>query len=173
MIKKEEEEYEIYKKCESTKRNIKKINRLEDLNIEDFALIKRPRNESETSLLLAAILSDANTRDYIEDISGIISYSLKASTDMICIDNKGKNILVEVEFKISNFFRHKHPIETVDYIVCWIIDIEMNMPYRISDKSCVLISKGENKYLRFNEKIIKVIELKSIIEYVNNKSYVE
>ena len=173
MIKKEEEEYEVYKKCESTKKNMKKISRLEDLNLEGCALTKRPKNESETSLLLASMLSDINIRSHISDISGIISYSLKSSTDMICIDSNGRNVLLEVEFKLSNFFRHNHPIETVDYIVCWIIDIETNRPYTINDKSCVLLSENENKYLRFNEKIIKIIELKSIVDLVNTKCYAE
>lgn len=171
MIRKEEEEFESHKKCEATKRIMRKINKLEDLSIDDFPLLKKPKNEFETSLLLAAMLSDTNIRNYICDISAIISYSLKASTDMVCVDSYGKNILVEVEFKISNFFRHNHPVETVDYIVCWIVDIETNMPYKINGKSCVYVNEKGSKYLRFNEKIIKVIELKNIVDCIDNKCF--
>lgn len=167
MIKKEEEEYEIQKKCERTIKNISKIYRMEDLDVYNLPILKRPRNEIETALLFVSILSNENTEDYIKVyIDKIASYSSKLPTDMVCINSEGKISLVEVEFKLSNFIKHRHPIETVDYIVCWKVDIEENKSYKTNSESCIFISDNENKYLAFNNKKIYVIELKSIIDSI-------
>ena len=63
-------------------------------------------------------------------------------------------------------FLHKYFIETVDYIVCWKIDIEENKSYKTNNDSCIFISDNENKYLAFNNKKIYIIELKSIIDSI-------
>lgn len=171
MIKKEEEEYETQKKCERTIKNIDKIYRMEDLDVYNLPILKRPRNEIETALLFVAILANEDTPDYLKDhIDKIVSYSAKLPTDMVCIDSKGKTSLVEIEFKLSNFLKHKHPIETVDYIICWKIDIEENRAYKANNESCVFINGKENKYLAFNDKKIHIIELKSIINYIKLNS---
>ena len=140
---------------------------MEDLDVYNLPILKRPRNEIETALLFVAILSNENTQGYIKRyIDKIASYSAKLPTDMVCIDNEGKTSLVEVEFKLSNFLKHKHPIETVDYIVCWKIDIEENKSYKTNNDSCIFISDNENKYLAFNNKKIYIIELKSIVDSI-------
>ena len=167
MIKKEEEEYETQKKCERTIKNIDKIYRMENLDVYKLPILKIPRNEIETALLFVAILSNEDTKFYIKDhIDKIASYSAKLPTDMVCIDSEGKTCLVEVEFKLGNFMKHKHPVETVDYIVCWKIDIEENRPYKANNESCIFINDNENKYLLFNSKKIFIIELKYIINSI-------
>lgn len=167
MIKKEEEEYETQKKCERTIKNIDKIYRMEDLDVYKLPILKRPRNEIETALLFVAILSNEDTQTYINRyINKIASYSAKLPTDMVCIDSEGKTSLVEVEFKLGNFLKHKHPVETVDYIVCWKIDIEENRAYKANNESCVFVNDNESMYLVFNDKKIHIIELKSIIDSI-------
>lgn len=165
MIKKEEEEYEANRKCERTINNINKVSRVEDLGIDNLPILKIPRNEFETTLLLVSILSNKDTEHHIKEyVDKIVYYSAKLPTDMICIDKYGKILLVEVEFKLSNFIKHKHPIETVDCIVCWKIDIEENKSYKTNNESYILINHNGNRYLVFNEKQIPIIELKSIVE---------
>ena len=167
MIKKEEEEYEIQKKCERTIKNIDKVYRMENLDVDALPILKRPRNEIETALLFVSILSNQDTKVYIQEhIRKIASYSAKLPTDMVCINSEDKIILVEVEFKLSNFLKHKHPIETVDYIVCWKIDIQENKVYKTNNETCVFINDNENKYLAFNYKNIRIIELKSIVDLI-------
>lgn len=167
MINKEEEEYETVKKCERTIKNIHKICRMEDLNVYNLPILKRPRNEIETALLFVSILSNEDTQDYIKIyIDKIASYSSKLPTDMVCIDSEGKTSLVEVEFKLGNFFKHKHPLETVDYIVCWKIDIEENKAYKANGESCVFVNDNDSMYLSFDDKKIYIIELKSIVESI-------
>jgi len=63
---------------------------------------------------------------------------------MVCIDSDGKTSLVEVEFKLSNFLKHNHPVETVDYIVCWKVDIEENRAYNVNGESCIFVNDNEN-----------------------------
>lgn len=169
MIKSEEEESKILEKQKKTEKNIKKVVKSEDLGIEELNIVKKPKNEFETALLFTSILSNYKYNEYIYDIKGILSYSNKTPTDMICSDNEGSNILVEVELKLSNFFKHKHPIETVDYIICWAVDIGDNKLYKLNNNDCVFINDKNNKYLTFDEKRVKIIELKSIIEKI--KSY--
>ena len=94
------------------------------------------------------------------------SYSAKLPTDMVCIDSEGKTSLVEVEFKLGNFLKHKHPVETVDYIVCWKIDIDDNRAYKANNESCFFVNDNENKYLAFDYKNIYIIELKSIVDSI-------
>ena len=53
---------------------------------------------------------------------------------MVCLDHKDATILVEVELKLSNFLKHKHPIETVDCIICWNVDIEEYKMYKFVKK---------------------------------------
>ena len=167
MIKKEEDEYRARVKCERTKKNIRKIEKSEDLGIEELSIVKKPRNEFETALLFSSILSNTHFKSYIPYIKNILSYSAKTPTDMVCLDYKGSSVLVEVELKLSNFLKHKHPIETVDYIVCWNVDLEEYKIHRINDMSCIFINKEQCKYLTFDEKEIVIIDLKAIIDKIN------
>lgn len=168
IIRKEEEYYRVLDKKQKTEKNIKKIIKSEDLGISDLNILKRPKNEFETALLFACIISNDRYRFYISDIDGILSYSNKMPTDMICSTIENKNILVEVELKLSNFFRHKHPIDTVDYIICWNVDIEENKLYKLNNNNCIFINDKDEKYIAFEEKKVKIVELKDIIEKIKS-----
>lgn len=170
MIKKEEDEYKIMDKCNRTKKNMRKIERSQDLEIDGIAMIKVPRNEFETALLFTSLLSSDEFKKYIPEIKNILSYSAKTPTDMICINSSEVRILVEVEYKLSNFLKHRHPIETVDYIVCWSIDLEENKLHKINDKSCIFIKGERHKCLAFDEKELKIIELENIIKNINSST---
>ena len=129
-------------------------------------MTKVPKNELETALLFASILSNLEYKQYIPMIKCILSYSDKTSTDMVCLSNEGGNTLVEIELKLKNFLNHNHPIETVDYIVCWKVDLEENRIHKMDNQSCIFVNSKERKYLMFDEKELEVIELKSVIEQI-------
>ena len=166
MKKKEEEQKKLNEKCSKTKRNIKQVVKSPRIGIEGLGMAKVPKNELETALLFASILSNLEYKQYIPMIKCILSYSDKTSTDMVCLSNKGENILVEIELKLKNFLNHNHPIETVDYIVCWKVDLEENRIYKMDNQSCIFVNSKERKYLMFDEKELEVIELKSVIEQI-------
>ena len=167
MIKSEEEAWKTKEKCDKTKKSIKKAIKSQDIGISELAMSKVPKNEFETSLLFCSILSNVKFCKFIPGIKSILSYSNKTPTDMICLGEKGENILVEVELKLSNFIKHKHPIETVDYIICWNIDLEEKHIQKVNESNCILInSDNEYKYLAFDEKELKIIELKSVVKKI-------
>lgn len=166
MKKKEEEQKKLNEKCSKTKRNIKQVVKSPRIGIEGLGMAKVPKNELETALLFASILSNLEYKQYIPMIKCILSYSDKTSTDMVCLNNEGENILVEIELKLKNFLNHNHPIETVDYIVCWRVDLEENRIHKMDNHSCIFVNSKERKYLMFDEKELEVIELKSVIEQI-------
>lgn len=170
MIKREREEYEIKKKCDITEKAIQNLEKFEDLGIDEIPILKQPRNEFETSLLFVAMLGNFNISKYMGEIKSIVSYSSRFPTDMICKDNNGLNILVEVEHKLSNFFKHNHPIEIVDYIICWEVNIDQNRPQCLNGKNCIIINEDDKKYLIFNDKRIRIIELVEIAEKLSLRS---
>ena len=166
MKKKEEDLKKLNEKCSKTKRNIKQVVKSPRIGIEGLGMAKVPKNELETALLFASILSNLEYKQYIPMIKCILSYSDKTSTDMVCLSNEGGNTLVEIELKLKNFLNHNHPIETVDYIVCWKVDLEENRIYKMDNQSCIFVNSKEHKYLMFDEKELEVIELKSVIEQI-------
>ncbi|WP_455542544.1 ATP-binding protein [Intestinibacter sp.] len=174
MIKKEEYNFKINKKCERTRKKIKTISNVENLGLDILSMLKIPRNEIETVLLLVCLMSKKETEQYINKyFDKILSYSPKLPTDMICIDKEGKKSLVEVEHKLSNFIKHNHPMQLVDYVVCWKIDILENRSYKSNTQEFIFISNHNEKYLAYKDEKIYIIELKSIIDYIkeyNQKS---
>ncbi len=59
----------------------------------------------------------------------LYNYRISASSmrcpDLLLYDKKEKKtVRAEVEYRASDFFKHRHKFDTVDLIVCWINDIE-------------------------------------------------
>lgn len=164
MRKEEEEAFDAECRVRAMNQYIKKIDLVDNLYINDIPIKKVPQSEYEVALLFAAILSNENTKSLIGDIMNIISYSSRMTTDTICTDSDNKIILVEIEYKLSNIFKHKHPIDTYDYVVCWKIDLEQNVINQVNNVKTILVSEGEEKYIVTEKnKKMKVIELKSIL----------
>ncbi|MEG2353736.1 MAG: hypothetical protein RSB70_03735 [Clostridium sp.] len=72
-------------------------------------------------------------KEKIKYIESIAHYSHQSTTDLICLNNKGEAILVEIEYLLSNLFKHDHPYNTFDCIVCWKIDMEINERRKLID----------------------------------------
>ena len=164
MRKKEEEEYEALCRVLSLNRYMKKLDLVDNLYIDEIPIKKVPQGEYEVVLLFVSILSNEQTKFMIPDIKSIISYSSRMTTDLICIDYSGKQILLEVEYNLSNIFKHKHPINTYDYVVCWKIDLQTNRIQEVNSVKAILINENEKKYiLTENNKRIKILELSGLI----------
>jgi hypothetical protein len=164
MRKEEEEAFDAECRIRAMNQYIKKIDTVDNLYINDIPIKKVPQSEYEVAILFAAILSNENTKVLIEDIMNIISYSGRMTTDTICTDSDNKIALVEIEYKLSNIFKHKHPIETYDYVVCWKIDLEQNVINQVNNVKTILVSEGEEKYIVTEKnKKMKIIELSSIL----------
>lgn len=174
MRKQEEINYAIKEKSTNLKQRIKEFGKLENLNLENVAIKRIPDNEAQVALLLSALLSNPKFNGYINIIDSIAHYSLQSTTDLICLNSEGETLLVEVEFLLSNLFKHEHPYLTFDCIVCWKVDLEVNDRKTLVDgvelKLC--FEKGQWLLKYGTEKVIPIIEIASIIEFLiqdNNK----
>lgn len=170
-IRKEEEcQAQIQDKNIALKNRMANFPKLQGLNIEDIPIKKIPDNESQVALLLASLLSNSRFKQYINYIDSIAHYSQHSTTDLICIGNEGTPLLVEMEFLLSNIFKHDHPYETFDCIVCWKVDIEVNEKKKLVDGTELkLICEKEKWLLKYGaDKVIPIIELSSIIKEVKD-----
>lgn len=170
MRKEEEISYLIQEKNSNLKTRIKEFNNLEKLNVDSIAIKRIPDNEAQVVLLLSALLSNNVYKNSIEGIDSIAHYSLKSTTDLICLNKEGELVLVEVEFLLSRIFKHEHPYNTFDYIVCWKVDLEVNERRTLIDgtelKVCFYKGKWLLKYGA--EKTIPIIELCEVISTIYN-----
>jgi hypothetical protein len=169
-MRKEEEKDHIMKcRKESVGKSLRKLDKLENLMLDEIPITKKPYCESQVALLFVSLLSNNLTKSFIKYINKIVMYSTNTSTDMICLDNNNKEIMVEVEYKLSNLFLHKHPIGTFDYVVCWEIDNKENR--NIIPASNSKFNDEDEWIIKFeNDKVIPIIELKNIVNMIMSKN---
>lgn len=150
---------------------LKQFTELKDLNICGIPVVKAPDNEAQVIILLTAILSNDKYRKNINGIDSIAHYSHRSTTDLICLDNKGKAKLVEVEYLLSNIFKHEHPYKTFDFIICWKIDMEVNERRKLVDGVELKLIKEDNIwYLKYGvNKIIPIIVLLDVVNTIKTK----
>lgn len=175
MRKEEECQFQIKEKNITLKNRINNYSKLEGLDIENISIKKVPDNESQVALLLASLLSNKTFKKHIKYIDSIAHYSHQSTTDLICISQEGTPLLVEIEFLLSNIFKHDHPYETFDCIVCWSVDIEMNEKKKLMDGTELkLICESEKWLLKFGtDKVIPIIELSSVIKEVKDLNLID
>lgn len=166
--KQEEVSFSLREKSENLKQRIEEFCKLENLNLENLAVKRIPDNEAQVVLLLSALLSNYKFKDYISIIDSIAHYSTQSTTDLICLNHKGDILLVEVEFLLSNLFKHEHPYMTFDCIVCWKVDLEINDRKDLIDGKELKLCFEKGKWLlKYGaEKIIPIIELETIVEFL-------
>lgn len=167
----EESQYSIKEKKHKIERRLDCFEKIEDLLLNDIPIIKKPDNESQVALLFTSMIANKKCKKLIKYISKIGHYSQHSSTDMICFNNENEKILVEIEYKLSNLFKHDHPYETFDYVICWSIDIDINEKKNLSDGNILCLMKENNEWiLKYGtQKIIPVIELKSIVNIIKKQ----
>lgn len=172
LRKNEETEYLIREKQRKLTERLESFNKIDDLSINEIPIIKKPNNESQVALLFAIMLTNEKTKKLIKNINKIGHYSHQSATDMICIDYNNTMVLVEVEYKLSNLFKHEHPYETFDYVVCWSVDLEINEKKKLTDENTLSLIKDDGNWLLKygTRKIIPVIELKSILNSISKIS---
>ena len=172
MRKNEERIYQIEEKNINLNKRLDKYIKLKDLKINNVSLSKIPDNEGQVVILLASLLSNYNNKKYVKYLSSIAHYSQQSTTDLICISDDGLPLLVEIEFLLSNIFKHDHPFNTFDCIVCWKVDIEVNDRRKLIDGSELkLIYERDEWILKYGaDKLIPVIELSSVVNSILDSS---
>ncbi len=165
-LRKQEEIENILKNKQSLlKKRVEKFDEIDNLALHDLPVVKRPDCESQVVVVLTSLISNEITRKYIRYIEKIGHYSHHTSTDMICLDKDNNKVLVEIEYKLSNLFKHDHPYDTFDYVVCWSVDLEAYEKKRLIDGCCLTLMREEDEWiLKYGtQKVIPVIELKEVL----------
>ncbi|ABO48847.1 hypothetical protein Dred_0298 [Desulforamulus reducens MI-1] len=170
MRREEDEVYKQKKRADELKNRIEHYNSLENLQIDNLPVVKVPNNEAQVAILFTSLLSKYGDLHF--DNIRIGHYSDKSTTDLICLDKDNKPILVELEYKLSNLFYHGHSYNTFDIVVCWMVDLELNSKRQTPDHITLKLVKTEDKwFLKYGpDKTIPIIELKSIVNEINNKN---
>ncbi|WP_053956223.1 ATP-binding protein [Inediibacterium massiliense] len=171
LRKNEEAEYNRTEKIKKINMRLDCFDNIDNLYIRELPILKPPYNEAQVALLFAVIMSNPKISDTMRYISKIGDYSHQSTTDMICLDHDNNKVLVEVEYKLSNLFKHDHPYETFDYVVCWEVDLDINEKKRLRDGNilCLMQENGQWILKYGTQKIIPVIELKKIINNLKNR----
>lgn len=167
-IRKEEDlEVERKEKIKRLKERINNYSNLPELNSCKIPIIKKPDNEAQLALLFSGLLSRYGIK-YFGDLH-IGHYSDKSTTDLICIDKNNNTVLIELEYKISSLFTHKHPFDTFDYVICWKVDLEINETKQTPEGKTLKLAKDNDRWvLKYGpSKIIPIFEIESIINKIN------
>ncbi len=161
----EEIEYLIKEKQRKINIRMDYFDKIDDLRISELPIMKQPDNEGQVALLLAGIISNPKIKGIIKYIDKIGHYSHQCTTDMICLNKNNQKVLVEIEYLLSNLFKHEHPYKTFDCVVCWEVDLEINEKKKLRDDNflSLLQERGEWVLKYGTQKVIPVIELKRII----------
>lgn len=91
------------------------------VSLEAVLLSEKPFTEPRNETEFRKLFEDCASKLY----GYKISVSQVKCPDVILLDKKTKKtIRAELEYKASDFFKHKHKWDMVDMIICWINDIE-------------------------------------------------
>ncbi|MCO5251074.1 MAG: ATP-binding protein [Candidatus Kapabacteria bacterium] len=157
------------KRIVSLKNRISNYSSLPSISGLDIPVLKIPNNEAQVAILFTALLTK-----YPEKFDGlkIGHHSDKSTTDLICEKDDNSSLLVELEYVLSNLFRHGHAFETFDYVVCWNVDLEINQAKRTPEGNTLKLIKTDNKwFLKYGpSKLIPIIELRQIVEELRNSN---
>lgn len=106
----------------------------------------------------------------------IVEYTSREGIDSITRCRKSDldpigDYLTEFEFELRNFFRHRHPIRQVDFIICWSLGGITDGIYKFGSGDIgggvltfEMKSVGWKKLLQFSDYLITVVPLNSLPE---------
>lgn len=133
-----------------------------------------PTNEMET-VLLAGRLEKRIAQEFSGQFN-IVSYTGRKGIDCFCQIKKNawQNtaiIPVEFEFSLENFFRHEHPLEQCELIICWssraITDGRHSFGREGIGSGALefeITSHGWKRIIRYRQHQIQVLPLENLVE---------
>lgn len=83
-----------------------------------LAFVKQPKKEADVSHLLAMMVQSGDWKKELAPIERFGQY-IDASTDILVEDASANVLLVEVETKLANLFKHQHPMSSYDLVAVW------------------------------------------------------
>lgn len=127
QYKKFEEEvdnFNLRRQVEALDKRKRELMDAEYVHFDGRKIFREPANEMEV-VALHHKLEGLGALPYAMFES--LEYTAKVGIDAIAQTKVSESdplqiATIEYEFQLSNFFRHKHPTDQVDYIICWQID---------------------------------------------------
>ncbi len=166
MREREEEEKKLQRQREKLDARRAEFKGLPNLRqpSDQWPVLKHPTCEAQVAILFAAVLGNQETRELLPCKLKIGTYSQDSPTDMICVDDNGEPVLVELEYRLSNLFQHGHALDTFDYVVCWDRDIDAGESRPAAGKTLTLAEQDNQWFLTWGAKIrVPVITLQEIL----------
>jgi hypothetical protein len=79
---------------------------------------KQPSKEADVTHILSAMFQSGK---YAKEFGVLHKFGqfVDGTTDAIFEDSKGNAILIEVEYKLANLYKHKHPLDTFEGVIVW------------------------------------------------------
>ncbi len=155
----------IFQRKMETQKRLNALHEIDDIYVPGIGKMKKPRMESQVLAIMLSLLASNN----IEGLR-VVEYSSRSSTDLILMDESNTPILAEVEFKLSSLIKHEHPIETLDQIWCWTIDVDLDQAVVLGENAISIVKIKNEHYLKYGtEKMIRIFEISRIIEGIMEK----
>lgn len=82
---------------------------------------KQPTKEADVTHILAAMFQSGDYKTEFDPLDKFGQFA-DGTTDAIFVDNKGNAQLIEVEYRLDNLYKHKHPMDTFDGVIVWTLD---------------------------------------------------
>ncbi len=173
MKKEESEKEDLIRKQETIKQMDKRIDdykkrpTLPPISEINRAIVKIPKNEKETLLLLQAMIS--SNHKGIDFIIG--EYGDYEGVDAIIeFDDKGTHRVgwLEMVYELSRIIGWWHELRRIHKIVCWDIGNMVPDTYKLANgKSFDYIRKDREHFIKYETDFIKVYVLKEILGIIN------
>ena len=82
--------------------------------------LKSPKKEADVTHIIAAMMQSGK---YTKEFGKLEKFGqfIDGTTDAIFEDSSGKAMLIEIEYKLANLYKHKHPFDTFDGVIVWTI----------------------------------------------------
>jgi len=123
-----------------------------------------PKNEYSTAMLFSALLEKQENIGRFGPIRSVAQH-IDDATDIIALNNENEPILVELEYKLSNLFRHGHPLDSYSAVVVWAIgDFEAGHEWNTADGTIRLLGEERAWRLRFGNTSRPLIVLREVLE---------
>jgi len=123
-----------------------------------------PKNEYSTAMLFAALLEKEENAGRFGPIKAVAQH-IDDATDIIALNMQDQPILVELEYKLTNLFRHGHPLDSYSAVVVWTIgDFEAGHEFETADGNIRLSGEERNWQLRWGNNRRPLVVLKEVLE---------
>ena len=124
MRLKEESDIDAKKKSAEAQKMLKDYKTAPNLPVSKSGVklnyLKSPKKEADVTHIITTMMQSGKYTKEFGDLSKFGQF-VDGTTDAIFEDSSGKAMLIEIEYKLANLYKHKHPFDTFDGVIVWTI----------------------------------------------------